>query len=331
MKKTNILLVLVLSLLIVIGINGSINAQEEIKLRLAHISAANSPQGICAEKVAELVGAETNGRVKIEVFHAAQLGGMREEVDGVIKGTIDMIVDGSGFATTHLPQYDIINMYYLMEDKEHLLNVMRGTVGDILAARYLGKNGVRFLDQSWAHGSRHLASTKPVKSLADLQNLRIRVPEVQMWVGAWESLGASATPTDFAEAHGALSQGIIDAVELPLDYIYEMGFYEIAPYITLTGHLFAPRAIFAINEKVYQDLPFYAQYALQKAVEEAGKLSNQLIDEAENGLIEKLKEAGATIYTINKDELREVVNKFNEEYAKEKGWEELYNAIIESK
>ncbi len=104
------------------------------------------------------------------------------------------------------------------------------------------KTGVEFVDYGEV-GFRHILSRKPVLTMPDVKGLKIRTPEVKLWVDFWRAVGASPTPLPYAEQYSALSTGLIDALESDVFSIEGFKWDEQAKNLTLTSHWFLPKAV----------------------------------------------------------------------------------------
>jgi C4-dicarboxylate-binding protein DctP len=93
-----------------------------------------------------------------------------------------------------------------------------------------------------------------VAKLEDLKGLKIRTPELRIWVDFWRKLGANPTPLPYAEQYAALSTGVIDALEADFFSILGFKWFEQAKNLTLTYHWFLPKAV-RVNARWLDSLP----------------------------------------------------------------------------
>ena len=154
---------------------------------------------------------------------------------------------------------------FMFKDEAHADKVLQGAIGEEISAIAKKKTGVEFVAYGEV-GFRHLLTKRPVTKLEDLKGLKIRTPELRVWVDFWKKLGANPTPLPYAEQYSALSTGVIDGLEA--DYFSILGFkwYEQAKNLTLTGHWFLPKAI-RVNGAWLARLP----PDLQKLVRDSAK------------------------------------------------------------
>lgn len=264
-------------------------------LRFGHIANPGQPVHSGALEFARLVDEKTGGAVKIEVFPSGQLGGSRDLIEGVQLGTVDLTIVGPGALGGFYAPYNWTEYPFIYASDEHVLKVMQGEIGSELAAELLKATGtIRPIAQNWLRTPRHVFTTKkPVQTVEDLAGMKIRVPSGPLLEG-FRAMGAAPTPVDFSELFTAMQQGVVDGAELPIDYIYDNGFYEIAKYLSLTGHVYAAQVLL-MNDTKFGKLSAENQAAIVGAAIEAGIYQNAITAEVTDSYQQKLEEAGMTI------------------------------------
>lgn len=264
-------------------------------LRFGHIANPGQPVHSGALEFARLVDEKTGGVVKIEVFPSGQLGGSRDLIEGVQLGTVDLTIVGPGALGGFYAPYNWTEYPFIYASDEHVLKVMQGEIGSELAAELLKATGtIRPIAQNWLRTPRHVFTTKkPVQTVEDLAGMKIRVPSGPLLEG-FRAMGAAPTPVDFSELFTAMQQGVVDGAELPIDYIYDNGFYEIAKYLSLTGHVYAAQVLL-MNDTKFGKLSAENQAAIVDAAIEAGIYQNAITAEVTDSYQQKLEEAGMTI------------------------------------
>jgi C4-dicarboxylate-binding protein DctP len=159
-------------------------------------------------------------------------------------GTIQATVGGPDTEETVAPEIAATGGApgFIYKDEAHVDKVLQGPIGEEVSAIARRKTGIEFVAYAEV-GFRHILSKRQVTNLETLKGLKIRTPELKVWVDFWRRLGASPTPLPYAEQYSALSTGVIDAVEA--DYFSIRGFkwFEQAKFLTLTNHWFLPKAV----------------------------------------------------------------------------------------
>jgi len=226
------------------GGSGEAAEQEQIVLRLGETHAQDYPTTRGDQYFADLVEERTDGRIKIEVYHSAQLGEERAVIEQVQFGAIDFTRVSISPLAAFSPGLDALQMPYLYNSTDHMWRVLKGEIGDEMLASV---EEAGFVGLAWYEsGARSFYnSVRPIESVADLQGLKIRVQESQLMVGLVEALGAVATPMPFGEVYSALQTGVIDGAENNWPSYYSTSHYEVAEYYTLDRHTQVPEILVA--------------------------------------------------------------------------------------
>ncbi|MFP4211443.1 MAG: TRAP transporter substrate-binding protein [Alkalispirochaeta sp.] len=224
--------------------SGEAEEQEQVVLRLGETHAQDYPTTEGDQYFADLVEERTDGRIKIEVFHSAQLGEERAVIEQVQFGAIDFTRVSISPLAAFSPGLDALQMPYLYNSTDHMWRVLKGEIGDEMLASV---EEAGFVGLAWYEsGARSFYnSVRPVESVADLEGLKIRVQESQLMVGLVEALGAVATPMPFGEVYSGLQTGVIDGAENNWPSYYSTSHYEVAEYYTLDRHTQVPEILVA--------------------------------------------------------------------------------------
>jgi tripartite ATP-independent transporter DctP family solute receptor len=256
-------------------------AAPKYRLKLSHHLQLNHIVETMSQKFAAEVGRRTNGEVEIKVFGAGQIGGLKDNAEGVRLGTLDFsCVDCAQIGLFHA-RAGIISLPFLFRDYPHYEKVVQGPIGKQLADEILQKTSIRMLSY-WPAGFRIMASrNKPIKSAADMKGLKIRIPEVPIYVETMKALGANATPMPWGEVYTALQTGVVDAIEVPSDTIFAGKMYEVSKFLSRTYHIFVDCNLI-VSEKVYASLPAEIQKTLYAVAKEVywdwGAVESQKLD-----------------------------------------------------
>lgn len=308
--------------------SGNKNVEQvgnSVELSIAHIGALEAPSNQAVEQFIKLVDERSDGSIQIKNYPASQLGADREILEGIVGGTIDMGLPGAGITAIYLPEYNIFDTPYMFESEEHLMNAAQGELGQEIADKFLEKTGVRVVTQNWKRGTRQSIFSKDVQSLEDFAGVKIRLPEVEAYLKAFELLGAKPTIVPFNETYSALQQGVVDGMECPLDWIYDNKFYEVCKNLVITNHDYSMMTIL-INDAKWAQLSEEQQKVIQDAAVEAGDYQNQLLAEKETEYLEKMKAAGVNVFEPELEPFMEHVRPVLPEVTAEWG-EGLYDKV----
>lgn len=282
--------------------SATIRAQQTFPMRIAHNEAMGSPLTEAFDKWAKLLKEKSGGRIDAQHFPAGQLGSYTQLIESSRIGTIQATTGGPDTEESVAPEIAATGGApgFIYKDEAHVDRVLQGEIGKEVSAIARKKTGIEFVAFGEA-GFRHLLSKRPVANLEQLKGLKIRVPEIKLWVDFWRRLGANPTPLPYAEQYSALSSGVIDGLEA--DYFSIRGFkwFEQAKHLTLCSHWFLPKAV-RVNAKWLDGLPAELQTLVRtSAVEIFAEQRKQNRAKAEDAL-KDLEKAGVQVQRLNAEE-----------------------------
>ena len=281
-------------------------AQETFTCRIAHTEGIGTPITNAFDAWTAMLNERSGGRIDAQHFPAAQLGGLAEALEGSRIGTIQVTTAGPDSEEAIAPEIAALGGApgFIYKNEAHVDAVLQGELGQRASQIARDKTGVEFVAYGET-GFRHILAKRPVQSLADLEGLKIRVPQLRIWVDFWSQLGAAPTPLPYSEQYSALSTGIIDAIDSDVFSIEGFRFYEQAKYLTLTGHWFLPKAV-RVNaawlDSLPEDLQDLVRSSAQEAFEEQRRVNRALADET----LEGLKTNGVEVSTLPAEELAQM-------------------------
>ncbi len=282
--------------------------------KLGHIMTAEHPNGMGAEKFAELVKEKTNGKVIVNVFPASQLGNEKDIFDAVAMGMVDFSILGYGEPAKRFSPALIFDAPFFAKDREHLVRIFNDKIVQDIFDEMANKIKVKAIGPFY-YGTRYLTTAKaPVKSPEDMKGLKIRTPDQPIYVSTIKAMGATPVPMAFPEVYLALQQGVIDGQENPPATIATNKFYEVQKYLVKTAHIMGGNCIYA-SEKTLESLPKEYQDAIVEAGKEAAQYINEVAFAAEDDYLNEIKENGVTIIEdVDRDAFVERAQELYKEY-----------------
>lgn len=221
-------------------------------LQLAHQFAPGSLPARAAEHFAEGVQVQSQGALAVRVHGGGLMGDEREQVSLLRAGRLHLALTGDLVLSGLEERYRVLNMPFLYRDSNHALAVYASPLGDQMRAA-LAKEGLHTL--AWHYiGTRTLTANKPVRTLADLQGLALRLPQDVAGFTSWRALGAEPVHVPFTELTHALELGRVHAQENPPNLIRSSGVYRHQRYLIHTLHLPQRQFIF-MSQAVWSGLP----------------------------------------------------------------------------
>lgn len=278
------------------------SAQQPVIMKWGIVVPPEHPFVLGMKKTAETVAQKTNNRIQIQVFPAAQLGTGKDMIEAVVFGSQAMVTEGAAMFSQWSPRLSIMEAPYIFRDVDHMYKAMKGPIGQDMQDELAAKRGLRSLGVVY-YGVRHLTANKEVHTPADVRGLKLRVPEVPLYLEMARAWGANPTPMAISELYLALKQGTVDAQENPIPTINSGKFYEVQKYLILTGHIMVPQ-FHAISDKLWQSLSPGDQKILQDAVDEGISFANDLVIKQEQSLADEFKKKGMQVITPDVEAFR---------------------------
>jgi tripartite ATP-independent transporter DctP family solute receptor len=260
--------------------------------RSADVHPKDYPTVMSVLYMGEELSKATGGKDNIKVFGDSSLGSEKDTVEQVKIGALDMVrVNTSAFHGI-VPESMIPSLPFLFRDIEHFRKTMYGPAGDKIMAAFDKAGFVALV--MYESGARSMYAKKPIKTLADLKGLKVRVQPSDLWVALVGALGASATPVPYAEVYTGLKTGLIDAAENNYPSYDTAKHYESAPVYSETMHVMAPEVV-VFSKKVWDTLTKEEQAALRKAAKDSIPYYVKLWEAKEKSSKEAVIKGGAKI------------------------------------
>ncbi len=315
-------------ILLMIGIFIMPVGAAEYTIRAGHTGAPDHHYQYGLEFFAEKVAEKTDGKVEILIFPADQLGGQRQETEGLIVGTHDMVLTSSMILSNFVPEIGAFDMPFLFATRDIAYAVADGEIGDDMAALHEAK-GLKILAY-WENGYRYITNSKrPIVEPEDLKGLKIRVPESPVFLATFATLGAAATPMAFGEVFSGLQLGIVDGQENPAAHVIHNAFFEVQKYLSLTGHFYTYEPL-VISKALFDSFPADIQIALIEAAEEARDYQRVLSVEYDEDCLKQIKEKGMEILEVDKPAFQKAVQPVYEQFKDQYGgWVDRINLLAQ--
>jgi tripartite ATP-independent transporter DctP family solute receptor len=252
---------------------------QEVTLHLGHVQQATHPMQIASERFADIVAEKSGGTMKIIVYPAEQLAGLRAGAEGVQLGTIDMYWPDSGTLGNWQPKYSFVSLPFIFADYDAAIAVMDSLEAEITESM---RNDLNVERLAWSpSGFRVIMSSKhAVGSAADMKGMKIRVPEIPIYVSAFSALHANGTPLPWGDVYSAIQTGVVDAVEGPPAAIQTSAIQEVTKYMARTNHIMTDINLL-MNLDRFNSLTAEQQQILRDAAKES--INNGLREDLRKG------------------------------------------------
>jgi tripartite ATP-independent transporter DctP family solute receptor len=255
------------------------------------------PNSRALDRWGELVAQRTNNRIRMRTFHSAQLGQQDEAIQQLRLGAIDFANFNLSPLNNLVPETQVLTLPFIFRDVTHLHKTVDGPVGDELAK--LIEQRLNMVVLSWFDaGARSMYTrSRPIRTPADMQGLKIRVQTSDLWVDLIRALGANATPLPFGEVYTALQTGVIDGAENNWPSYESQRHFEVARFYSTTEHSNVPEIVVVAKGR-WDRLSPADREILRTAAREASALRRQLWAEREKASRDKVVAAGVTVTEI---------------------------------
>jgi tripartite ATP-independent transporter DctP family solute receptor len=222
------------------------------EFRAADTQSEDYPTVQALRYMGRLVDERSGGRLQIRVFHSRQLGEEKETIEQTRAGAIDLNRTNVALIGNFVPSVNVLAMPFLFRSIEHMQKVLDGPVGDEILNSFepFGFVGLAFYDS----GARSIYnSVRPVRSLADLKGLRIRVQQSELMSEMIRALGADPVKLPYGQVLTGLANRLIDGAENNWPSFVTTDHYKFAGFYTLTEHTMSPEVL-VMSQKAWASL-----------------------------------------------------------------------------
>lgn len=307
-------------------------AQAPRVLKLGHVLAVDHPYQEGSLKLAELVAAKTNGRITVQVYPNAQLGGERDMVEGLQIGSVDLVLTAPSIAAAIANERKVFlfDMPYIFKDYDAVSRMLEGDIGQEMVKNY-PKHGFRNIGWPIAGFHQLTNSKRAIRKPEDLKGLKMRMWQSKSALLMMEALGAKAVPMSFPEVYTSLQQGVIDGFANSLATIYATKIYEVNKYVSISNHMVSTMNML-VAERVWKELSPADRKALEEAGVEAARFQRNLYKVSDEKSLKLLRDKGAAVNTdVDTAAFRKQVEPFYPQFVElvnEPGAKELAARIL---
>jgi TRAP-type transport system periplasmic protein len=268
-------------------------AAAQTVLKFSHTDQQAGARQAAAQLFARKVEELTQGRYKVQVFCCSQLGNDPKNIEQLALGGIDFTVSATGSYAPHVPSLNLTMMPFLVDNYAQGWKLY--DTSPWLKAQFdkAPAKGFRFLS-TWEAGFRNMTTKEALNSPDDAKGKKLRTFPNEMMRWTLESMGFNIQIMPLPEVYLAIQQGAVSGQENPVDTIFSNKFYEVAPHVTLTNHVYSPIPL-AISEKTWAKLTPADQQAISEAAQVAAKFSRQMISGNDENQLKEMAAKGAKI------------------------------------
>ncbi len=271
----------------------SLSALAQTTLKFSHTDQQAGARQAAATLFAKKVEELTQGRYKVQVFCCSQLGNDPKNIEQLALGGIDFTVSGTGSYAPHVPTLNLTALPYLVESYAQGWKLYDESQWLKQQFAKAPAKGFRFL-ATWEAGFRSMTTKEALNGPDDAKGRKLRTFPNEMMRWTLEAMGFNIQIMPLPEVYLAIQQGAVSGQENPIDTIYSNKFYEVAPYVTLTNHVYSPIPL-AVAEKTWQKFSDADKKAVTEAAQIAAKFSRDFIAGNDDSQLKEMASKGAKI------------------------------------
>ena len=265
---------------------------------------------------------------EVIIHTGGSMGNERETFEQLADGSVEFGANGSGDIGQFYPEYFVSEVPYIFQNVDQFWAYWNGPLGKEISDLEEKERNVKTVGVV-LRGARYLTANKPINSVADVKGLKIRLPQLESWMAAWQALGALPTPINFSEVYLALQTGTVQAQENPPETILNYKFYEVQKYLVKTEHIFSA-ARFLMSMDWYNRQSAEDQKMFMAAWKEATDFANDLTRDGDAQYVKRLvDELGMTLIEVDKAEFQRTVQPVLEKLAREEWKPGIYEKLQE--
>src|SRR6266851_143487 len=296
-------------------------AQQKLVLKASDVHPAGYPTVAAVESLGRKLQQATAGRLSVQMYGSMQLGGEKEAIEQAQVGAIQFARVSVGALGPVIDDLNVFNLPFLFRNTAHMQKVIDGRIGDELLEKVTSNQKAGLVGICWMDaGARSIYDTKkPIKEIADLKGMKVRVMGNPMFVDMMNALGGNGVAMGYDQVFSALQTGVVDGAENnPPSFVFD-NHYQVAKYYSLTEHLIVPEML--VFSRVGWDKPSPEDQGLiKKFSREAQFDERQLWNKVEAEAITRMKAAGIEIIPIAdkepfQDAVKPVWDKYGAKYA----------------
>jgi len=276
----------------------------------------------------ELVKKYYGKPVNFVLHKNSELGLEKQYFEYMAQGkAVDYAIVSPAHMSTFSKAAPFIDAPFLFRDLAHWNKVLDQDVLKPVADEIAQKADVLLIGYAGG-GTRNIFVNKPVRNMAELKALKVRVQGAPIWSRTFTAAGMAPTVIAYNEVYNAIQNGVIAAGENEAAGVEQMKFYEVAPHLSMTQHAITIRPL-CFSGKTFQKLPKDLQAAVLKAGKEAGAYGRQIESSEDEQKLVKMEKEGKLkrVPFAGRDEMKRLVDPVMAAYAKEIGAEQILARI----
>lgn len=234
--------------------------------------------------------------IKLQMFHGGVLGSQPDAIEQVRNGGIQVGQFNLGPMGPIIPTTNVVSLPFIFNDVPHMFRAMDGDVGKVFEEAMAAEGVVPL---AWYDsGARSFYNAeRPIMTPSDVEGLKVRVMNNDLFVDMIAQLGGNATPMAFGEVYQSLKTGVIDGAENNYPSYESTGHFEVAGFYSISQHLIIPECL-CISTEAWNALDADTQAAVRTAARNSAETQRTLWAEREAASRAKVEAAGVKINEV---------------------------------
>ena len=265
------------------------------EFRAADTQAEDYPTVQALRLMGRMIAERSGGRDQIRVFHSRQLGEEKETIEQTRAGAIDLNRTNGALIGNYVPAMNVLTMPFLFRSIDHLQKVLDGPIGNEILNSFepFGFIGLTFYDS----GARSIYNNvRPVRTLADIKGLRLRVQQSELMSDMVRALGAEPVELPYGQVITGLATKLIDGAENNWPSFVTTDHYKFAGFYTITEHTMSPEVL-VMSRKAWESLSADERKLFREAAQQSSRFMREKWKDLEQQSRRQAEAAGVTIVT----------------------------------
>ncbi|WP_170610653.1 TRAP transporter substrate-binding protein [Ruegeria arenilitoris] len=267
----------------------------------------------------EELAERSSGTMEVKLRCCNQISSEDEAFKAMQLGTVDGFFITANNVSPHWPLMDVTVLPYIFQDRDHLENVLKGEVGQMMKDQLQAATSVHMLAFGPALYRDFYNSVRPVNSMADMAGLKVRVPKNEVMIATFEAFGANPVPLAWSETPTALQTGTVDGGDNGTTFIRDMKFYEFEPHLVILEHFVAFAPLFASENFMSKLSDEQRNWVYEAAQAASDELSRQFAAETEEVRQWLVSEGGMARTDPDKADFVEAAKQVQADFAAKRG------------
>ena len=293
-----------------------------LELTMGSTGAADDISTQAMTYMKDYIEEKSGGAIIVNTFPSSQLGQAADQLEMTGQGSIDLFLEANYMTSNGVDEAKVGSLVFTITSKDEYRRLNESELTKQWQDKFCELNNIKIIASNWYRNGTALVSNREIHSVEDMQGLKVRIPQVDITLDCFQTVGMNPTPIAYIESLLSLQQGIVEAIWCTEDAAYTMGFYEVAQYLIELNSYFDAMYVY-MNNDLYNSLTDAQRDLIVEAAHEAGVYYSGLAEDALAESVAKMKEAGVEVITLPEEEalkLRDQMRGIADRYEAEGVW-----------